>query len=412
MLISIWNYLRGYVMIEVVGFSVERFLNLAVHRDIYIWDIERKGNKLSMKVGVEGYKLLKPCARKTGCSMKIKKKTGLPFIKYRYRKRKMIPLGILIFIIMIYTMASFVWLVEIEGNDKVGSSEIVEYLSQAGYKVGRLKYQMNLREAEEQLMNDFQDILWTGISFEGTRLIVKITETVPEPEIIDYSQPTNIIASSDALILDIVTRKGTPKVKKGDTVQKGDILVSGEIPLSDEWEEEAKVAYTRASADIIAKTHYGIQTQLPLKTVEKSYTGLVKKGYSFRIMDKKINIYNPKIELRDYDYVINSKQLQATSKFPLPFYLISQEYIEYIPQTKIISDEVAQDTIIAMLYELLTQEIHEKGQVIKQDLKFAKKDGIMVGRLQAIVKEELGEESEVLIEDERKENNGSESTEY
>lgn len=399
MLISIWNYLRGYVMIEVVGFSVERFLNLAVHRDIYIWDVQRQGSKLTMKVGAQGYKLLKPCARKTGCQMKIKRKTGLPFIKYRYRKRKMIPIGILVFFVLIYTLASFVWLVEIEGNEKVNSQAIVETLFENGYKVGGLKRKMNLRLAEEILMKDFPGILWTGISFEGTRLVVEVTESIPEPELVDYSSPSDIIANSDALILEIITRKGTPQVKRGDTVQKGDVLVSGKIPLSEGWEEEnAQVGYTRASADIIAKTHYTFQTQLSLNKIEKNYTGIVKKKYGVRFIDKTTTLYSPNIDFKDYDHVINSKQLQMTSKFPLPFYVTWEEYIEYIPTPKIISDEVAQDTITVMLHDLLTQEIHEKGEVLTQEIKFAKKNNIMYGRLQAVVKEELGKESKVQIE--------------
>ena len=413
MLISIWNYLRGYVMIEVVGFSVERFLNLAVHRDVYVWDVERRGNKLTMKVGAQGYKMLKPCARKTGCKMKIINKTGMPFIKHRYRKRKMIPVGILIFIILIYSMASFVWLIEVEGNEKVNSQEIVEKLLESGYKVGGLKRKMNLRNAEEVLMNSFTDILWTGISFEGTKLVVEITETVPEPELVDYSSPSNIIANSDALILEIVTRKGTPKVKEGDTVRKGDVLVSGQILLSEGWEEEeAKIIYTRASADITAKTNYTFQTQLPLKKIEKEYTGQVKKRYGFRIINNKINFYSPNIPFKDYDHVINSKQLQFTSKFPLPFYIIWDEYIEYKAKPQIISDKIAQDTLIITLHDLLAQNIHVDGEIVKQEVKFAKKDGIMIGRLQAIVKEELGVESKLSIDDGRKQVNDKESAEH
>ncbi len=386
-------------MIEVTGFSVERFLNLAVHREVYIWDVERRGSKLIMKVSAQGYKMLKPCARKTGCRMKIKTKIGLPFIKHRYRKRKMIPVGILIFIILIYTMASFVWLVEVEGNVIVSSEEIVEKLSQSGYKVGGFKHKMNLRMAEEELMGHFTDILWTGISFEGTKLIIDITEAIPEPELVDYTTPSDIIANSDALILEIITRKGTPQVKQGDTVRKGDVLVSGKIPLSEGWEEEeAQFGYTRASADIIAKTVYGFQTHLPLKKIEKKYTGAVKKKYGLRVIDKNVNLYSPGIEFKDYDHVINSKQLQITSKFPLPFYITWEEYIEYTPSTKILSDEVAQDMLTVMLHDLLIEKIHVKGVVLKQEIKFSTKDGIMFGRLQAVVQEELGKELNVQIE--------------
>lgn len=405
MLISIWNYLRGYVMIEVSGFSVERFLNLAAHRQIYIWDVERQGSKIRMKVSIKGYKMLKPCARKTGCKIRIISKTGIPFIKHRYRKRKMIPIGILLFVVLIYGISSFVWLVEVEGNKQIDTQEIVEKLTQNGYKVGGLKYKMDLRTAEQILLNNFPDILWTGVSFEGTKLIVNVTETVPEPKLIDYSSPTDIVANSDALILEIITRKGTPLVKKGDIVRKGDVLVSGKIPLSDEWGEEEQVGYTRASADILAKTHYTIKTQLPLKKVEKIYTGTVEKRYGLRIIDKEIKLYNSNVDLVAYDHVIKSKQLQVTSKFPLPFYLISEEYIEYIPKSKIILDEIAQDTLTIMLHDMLEEKIHEKGEIINKEVKFNKKNYVMGGRLQAIVKEELGKESKVLLDDGRKQVN-------
>ena len=224
---------------------------------------------------------------------------------------------------------------------------------------------------------------------------------------------SNIIANSDALILDIITRKGTPMVKEGDTVRKGDVLVSGQILLSEGWEEEeAKLIYTRASADITAKTNHTFQTQLPLNKIEKEYTGQVKKRYGFRIIDNKINVYSPNIPFKNYDYVINSKQLQFTSKFPLPFYIIWEEYIEYQAKSQIISDKIAQDILIVNLHDLLVQNIHVDGEIIKQEVRFAKKNDIMIGRLQAIVKEELGVESKFSIDDGRKQVNDEESAEH
>lgn len=391
MLISIWNYLRGYVIIEISGFSIERFLNLAINRGVYIWNIQRYGNKLSMSVGIAGYKMLKPCARKAGCSINIKNKMGLPFITYKYRKRKMIPLGILIFIILIYGMSSFVWLVEVEGNNRVPTQTIIEELAYNGYKLGGLKYKMDLRKAEQVIMKSFPDILWTGISFEGTKLIVRLTEIVEKPKEIDYTKPCSIVAKSDALILNMITRKGTPKVRPGDTVRKGDVLVSGELTMGEE-----EVQYVHASADIIAKTHYTISTQLGIEKVSKKYTGNWKKTYNLLIFGKNLKVYNPKIIFKNYDHVIKRKQFQVTSKFPLPFYWGVEEYIEYIPEKTIISEEDAQDKLTVMLYDLLKKNIHEDGEVLNQEITFKKEGNRMIGKLQAIVKEEVG--NEILIQ--------------
>ena len=48
MFLALWNYLRGYVIIYVTGFSVERFINLAVNRGIFIWDIIPERNRVIM----------------------------------------------------------------------------------------------------------------------------------------------------------------------------------------------------------------------------------------------------------------------------------------------------------------------------------------------------------------------------
>ena len=39
-IIRIWNYLRGYAIIIVKGLKIERFIDLAVVNNIYIWDRE------------------------------------------------------------------------------------------------------------------------------------------------------------------------------------------------------------------------------------------------------------------------------------------------------------------------------------------------------------------------------------
>ena len=39
--IKIWNYLKGYVIIRIKGLTLERLLNLALSKDIYLWNVNR-----------------------------------------------------------------------------------------------------------------------------------------------------------------------------------------------------------------------------------------------------------------------------------------------------------------------------------------------------------------------------------
>ena len=74
MVLNVWNSLRGYVVIEVSGFSVERFINLATHRGVYIWDVCFEDGAAQMKVSAKAFRLLRYCAKKTKCKIKIKSK--------------------------------------------------------------------------------------------------------------------------------------------------------------------------------------------------------------------------------------------------------------------------------------------------------------------------------------------------
>ena len=49
MFLALWNYIRGYVIIYVTGFSVERFINMAVNKGIFIWDVIQEKNMVIMK---------------------------------------------------------------------------------------------------------------------------------------------------------------------------------------------------------------------------------------------------------------------------------------------------------------------------------------------------------------------------
>ena len=54
MLTGIWNSVAGYVIIEIKGKGLERFLNLAVHSGIEIWRVRRTGvATVTARVSVE-----------------------------------------------------------------------------------------------------------------------------------------------------------------------------------------------------------------------------------------------------------------------------------------------------------------------------------------------------------------------
>ncbi|WP_069998001.1 sporulation protein YqfD [Cellulosilyticum sp. I15G10I2] len=387
MFLTLWNYLRGYVIVEVSGFSMERFINLAVNNNIYLWDIQEKDHKIYFKTGIEDFKRLKPHAKKARCRFKAKYKKGFPFVAYKYKKRKMLTIGSVLFILMIWMLASFVWLVEVEGNERISSLDIITSLEAKGYSAGKLKTKLNLREAETYLINQYPDIVWAGIKFEGTRLLVQIAEIVPKPQMNDENVPCNIIAKRDALITYIATYKGMPLVKKGDTVKKGDVLVAGQMPLGI---DDPNMYFTASRANIKGKTTYYMQGEASIQQMSKDYTDHVSRKYSLKLFNKLIPFLNQKVSFEYYDRVITTNQLRITKLFPLPFAFEVEERLEYVPVITEITEQDAKDQLLARLWEDLSKNLSDTAIILKRDVFFSKTGNAISAILSVIAEEDIG----------------------
>lgn len=271
MFLALWNYLQGYVIIKVYGFSTERFINMASYRGIHIWDMNIEEGCVYIKVSLSDFKMLKECAKKTGCKFEIIKRCGFPFFVNRYRKRKILALGIPLFIVCIYILSSFLWKIDIYGNDRVSKTDILKMLDDNGISAGVLKFNIDTKETAKKIIEEFPDISWASVSINGTELIVKVSETI-EKTTIEDNTPSDIISSKDGIIEGIAVSSGTPIVKIGDVVYEGDTLVSGEIILKD-GEEEVGKEYTASKAQVFAKVWYEFYNEVPLVYNENIYTG-------------------------------------------------------------------------------------------------------------------------------------------
>ncbi|NLK21451.1 MAG: sporulation protein YqfD [Epulopiscium sp.] len=373
MFLSIWNYLRGYVTIQVSGFSAERFMNLASHRGIYLWDIHRNKGKMQMKVSITGFKLLKDCAKKTKCKVKIVEKKGWPFVAHRYRKRKMMALGIFVFLGILYLMSSFIWVIEISGNERIALEELIEALNSHGVKLGVLKNKIDNTEIEGFLRENFDDISWTAVNIKGTKITIELNETVIKPEIVDQTTPCDLVAEKTGLIVSITTRAGTPKVKPKDIVKKGEVLVSGQLIVKED-EEGVITKYVHADADVIAKTRYEIKHKQPLYYIEKQYTDNIKKQYAISLLDKELNLLKPRISFQHYDKIISNKQLAITKNFVLPVQGITYEYKEYIPVKHKWTIEEAKNLVQEEIQKKLLEQIEKDSEILNQEIQYHPKE--------------------------------------
>ena len=390
MLLDMWNYMRGIVVIEVTGFSVERFVNLAVHRGIYVWDVKYSGATVLMKVSAKGFKALKECGKKTGCRFRIVEKLGYPFVVHKYRKRKLFAAGIVLFVFLLYYLSGFVWLIEISGNNRLEDSVLNNYLKAQGLYIGARSSNINRNEMERNTAQHFGDISFINIGIEGTKATVTIAETLPKEEIIDNSLPCDIVAKKDGIITNIYVSSGDPLVKEKDIVSKGDILVRGAIVAGSET-EPVITGYVHSKAEVRARQYYEMNFTVDNMYTRKDYTGNIKTRYSINFINKELFLINSFNLYNNYDKITEKQQIKFGEDYPLPIIISKYTFKEYIPVDTLRSAGEMKELAMITVNNRIIREFDFSADVVEKQIEYSgTSDGLSI-RAIIITNEDIGE---------------------
>ncbi len=354
------NYIKGFVRIEVEGYYIERFINNCMTKGIFLWGITRKrGTIIQAKININDFKQAVTIAKKHGCKIKIKRKSGVPFLIKRYKKRRLFFILLVVVFIVIFGISKFIWNIDITGNEKINGQEIIEIARENGLKVGTLKSSINVEEIINKIRLARNDLAWIGIEIKGTNAIIKVVEAEEKPEIVDENSFTNIVASKDGEITSISAQNGTILTPKGTQVKKGDVLIAGymEGKYTDRY-------YVNSNGEVKAKVIYSGTEKISKKETKKQETGNINKKYAIKFNNFKINFYKKLSKFKNYDTIYESKKIKIFSNFYLPIEFI--QYTNYeveeveLTHTEDEAKELGKQAIEERLEKLIEGDIIDK----------------------------------------------------
>ncbi len=394
----LWNYFRGYVIIKIKGFSIERFLNLCLNKDINLSKLEEVNDGVICRISIKDVKLLKEISKKTGCKYKIIYKYGMPFFIFKNRKRKMFLIGAITFIALLYYFSSFIWTIQVTGNNQIDNNDILHFCEEKGLFLGAYKRKIDIKLIQSDLKNNFDTVSWVNIKIDGTKATISLSENIQNQKTVENTSACDIIAKEKGVITEIVTRTGTPLVKSKDVVNKGDVLVSGELLLKEG--EEIKGTYnTYADADIKAKTEKEIKVSVPFEYYIKEYTENKKSTYTLLAFNKSFdfNLLKTKISYENYDTIISRKQLKLSENFYLPFIIKKTSYKEYIPVKKTYSINEAKLYANKLITEKIIEEIDFSSDILDKQIIYEKIENQLVATAKITLIEDIGEKVPIPI---------------
>lgn len=281
----------GYVKFSLVGTECEKFLSEAISEGIKIFDAENDRGIIYAKTIPANYALLARLKRKYYIQMRITEKRGFLFTAYRYRNRYGVLFGVIAYSLVILLCSGFVWDITLEGNSAISDESLLRFLSDNGFYAGASRQELHNTVTELKAMLNYDRLAWISIETNGSRVDVKLSETIDNPRKgLSVGTPCNITAAKGGVIKKIEVNRGTALYKEGSGVAEGDIIVSGIVN-----DGAGHITVNHADAVIIAEFEDSVSFYREFTTTERIKT-------DERIRDEYIKLFGFTFPRRDTEY--------------------------------------------------------------------------------------------------------------
>jgi len=313
---------------------------------------------------------------------------GLIGIKNFFKKHLLFIISLLSGILIMYTLSSLIFRIEININDKDIKERITLELEENG--IEKYKFKKSFKELEKiksNILKNNKDILeWMSIEVKGTTYIINANLRVLENETKE-GNISDIVAKKDGKILHIESSRGVVVKDINDYVKKGETIISGNIIKSDKYLK----GQVESIGKVYAEVWYTVDISVPLKYVEYQKTGLNYNEYFIYLSGKKLTLIN--------DYNIENvmyKETIAISKPYLPFKIYKRETSAYKYIETNLTETEAYDLCIKKATDKINITLSNDEYIIdKKVLKKELKSSKMVLRIFFKVYENITEKKEI-----------------
>ena len=336
---KLFHFVKGYVIINISGFYIERFLYICAKRGIELFGIkQRTADGVVACINIKDFKKIRPVVSKTKVRISILKKYGLPFCLKKAKKRRALILCIFVLSVITYVLSGFIWSVEINTDDENVTPELIEAIELAGIHIGAYKPLLpDGEKIKSIIMNNTENIVWVWVNIKGTKAVVDFKEGIPAPKVVDKKVPCDIVAQRDGIITEIVEKNGESRVVKGDTVTKGDLLIAGTLDMPD-----GSYKTVHSIGDVKARVWHEKSGEYKLYVENEVNTGSKKEFLTLKLFSKCFDFFFDE-DVAFEDYQINEKlsELKVGKDTFLGVGIYKKTYNEIVRQKVMISVDEA-----------------------------------------------------------------------
>lgn len=355
------------IKIRIEGFRTDRLLDKAIKKGLLLRDI-RIISPLQVVCWTtkEDYRELKKLAGAL-YRLSIQEERGVGFRAGRFLRRPVAVAGVLLVLALVIGQSFFIRTIEISGYKAIPETLLRQCLSESGVEEGAFRPQIDWQAAKSHIYETFPQVTWLRLVYDGRKVFLDIAEAEDPVVTEDFDRESsarysNIVAIQSGYVETVSAYRGLALVEEEQFVQKGQVLISGYVPLtSTTYDEDAPEGYyVRSSGEIWARVPYRLHFNQERYIIPAAGAGGEAEGAESGIV---------------------ASRREKT-------------------------EEEARSRAEQQLRQWAEENLPAEAQILNKDLNFSYKENIIEVGMTIEVRQQIGEEQEILIGEESTDTQG------
>ena len=382
------NFLRGNDLLAVECTMPERVFNLCAAHDIPFWDVKWQGETaFTFRTTRWGYFRLKSVTKELDVSLTVRREKGAPILLRRFRRRYVLMGAAAAFFLLFWWGNTFIWEIEVQGNDTVPTEQILRALEKQGVKVGTRALSIDQEDLRNHVLLELNDISWLAVNVSGCTAHVQVVERHRPPMLLTDTEKCNVIATKDGLVTKVEALDGRAEVMQGSTVTRGQILISGVVDST-----MTGVRLLHGLGRVYARTWYELSTLVPIQVPPSDQIRRDRTQLALIFGKHRINFFAKGSVLgAGCDKITLYKPLTLPFGFRLPLTLAVEKTAGNDPTApERTAEQARQEGEQSLLRELQTL-LAQDGTVTSTRFAAVEKNGYLTVTLKAECLEQIGQ---------------------
>lgn len=383
------DFLLGWVRAEFAGAFPENVLNLLAGSGVRFRRVE-KTDVFTLRVTLRerDWARAQALAARAQCSAVPLSRGGSAALRRRLRRRTALLACLALCALTVAASSLFLWDVEVRGNERVSTGELLRALEECGVREGAFWPDVDSERVRDAMLLKLPELSWLAVNLSGSRALVEVRERTPKPVIVDNDAPVDVVARKAGILVRLDVLQGVPRAQAGDAVLPGELLVSG---TAQDLQGGSRTVHAMAS--VRARTAYELTAAAPLTEARKTAPGRARTRFALIFGRTRINFYADSGNNGTYcDKIIRETRLGWRGVFELPAAVVCETYRPWtLSETELSADAVG-DALEARLRGELALALGDWGEAVSVTAVRAVSGGMMTVTLRADCLEDIASE--------------------